>query len=173
MVTMASQKSTARGVSTAVLLICLFIVLLSPVENVQQENSMQEEEEIPTTDLLETAKRMFSTRTTAVPRADIGSSTSSYWMKARALIDHLQAYLFPPNLEGSIEEAEATGGEGVGGAGEKVKEAVTKSLEKGKATVEDSAKSAAEAAAEAVHKTAKMMKRSSSDRTDTPPQTEL
>ncbi|KAK3004325.1 hypothetical protein RJ639_018549 [Escallonia herrerae] len=166
---MADQKSTAaRGVSTAVLLICLFIVLLSPVENVQQESSMQEEEEIPTSDLLETVKRMFSTRTTAV---HTGSSTSSFWMKARALIDHVQAYLFPPNLDfrGSREEAEATGGEGVGGAGEKVKEAVTKSLEKSKATVEDSAKSAAEA----VHKTAKMMKRSSSDRTDTLPQTEL
>ncbi|KAK3035547.1 hypothetical protein RJ639_034752 [Escallonia herrerae] len=168
---MADQKSTARGVSTAALLICLFIVFLSPVENVQQESSMHGEEEIPTSDLLETVKRMFSTRTTAVPRADIGSSTSSYWVKARALIDHVQAYFFPPNLDfrGSSEEAEAAGGKGVGGAGEKVKEAVKESLEKSKATVEDSAKSAAEA----VHKTAKMMKRSSSDRTDTPPQTEL
>lgn len=53
----------------------------------------------------------------------------------------------------SDHEADASGG------GEKVKEAVSKSLEKSKATVEDTAKSAARIAGETVHKTKEKMKK--------------
>lgn len=51
-----------------------------------------------------------------------------------------------------------------GGAGEKMKDAVSKSFGKSKATVEDTAKSAAEVVGETLQKTKEKVKRSFSDR---------
>lgn len=61
----------------------------------------------------------------------------------------------------SGDEAEANAD---GGAGMKVKEAVTKSLGKSKATVEDSAKSAAKIASETAKKTKEKVRNSFSER---------
>ncbi|KAI3766280.1 hypothetical protein L2E82_16333 [Cichorium intybus] len=65
-------------------------------------------------------------------------------MKIRGLLTNVQSYLFPPNLDfrGRVNNDEPTSGT-EGGAGEKVKEAVTKSLGEGMATVEETAKTAA------------------------------
>ncbi|CAI9280810.1 unnamed protein product [Lactuca saligna] len=72
-------------------------------------------------------------------------------MKIKTLLTNIQSYLFPPNLDfrGSVsvskDEPRVTGAsETEGGAGDKFKEAVTKSLGEGKATVEETAKTAAQ-----------------------------
>lgn len=72
------------------------------------------------------------------------SLTAFYWDKVKAQIKQAHAYLFPPNIDfkGSAEAEYSD--QGGAGAGEKVKEAVAKSLEKTKETVEGSARSAAE-----------------------------
>lgn len=71
-----------------------------------------------------------------------------YWLKFKALFNHAQSYLFPPNLDfrRSIGNEEEGGG--------KVTEAVAKSLGEESATVENSAKFAAEK----MHQTAQKLK---------------
>ena len=66
-------------------------------------------------------------------------------------------------------------GQGVteNGAGEKVKEAIAKSLETSKATVEDAAKSAADIAGETMHKAKEKVKRSLSGDRERERQNEL
>ncbi|XP_052175696.1 uncharacterized protein LOC127790297 [Diospyros lotus] len=84
--------------------------------------------------------------TTAPPAA----ADASFRDKVKALANLLQAYLFPPNLDfrGSDEVEETSSGS----RGEKVKEAVAKSLGKTRAAVEDSARSAAKLAGDSLHK---------------------
>ncbi|KAL0012798.1 hypothetical protein SO802_007906 [Lithocarpus litseifolius] len=83
--------------------------------------------------------------------------STSYWEKVKTLINQSHAYFFPPNIEGG-DEAEAN--VAAGGAGVKVKEAVTQSLGKSKATVEDSAKTAAKIVGETVKNTKEKVKNS-------------
>lgn len=63
----------------------------------------------------------------------------------------------------SGDDARADEPSGGGGAGEKVKKAVSKSFGTSKATVEDTAKSAAEVVGETLQKTKEKVKRSFSD----------
>nr|GMC82446.1 uncharacterized protein LOC109227352 [Ipomoea batatas] len=93
--------------------------------------------------IVETAMAMFSLPTTF-------PDTSAYWTKLDSLIQQGRAFFFssPPNLDfrqGTDEDAPKAMEEGTG---EKVKEAVVKSVDKSKATIEDSAKSAAKVAGE-------------------------
>ncbi|KAJ4718801.1 Transmembrane protein [Melia azedarach] len=92
----------------------------------------------------------FSVYTTPINR--------SYWGKLKALMNHAQAYFFAPNLDfrGS-EEAEAING----ATGEKkVREAVARSVERRKETVEEPAKSAYEIAGKTMKKTKDQFKKS-------------
>nr|GMC90620.1 uncharacterized protein LOC109227352 [Ipomoea batatas] len=87
-----------------------------------------------------------------------GEDTSAYWTKLDSLIQKGRAFFFsPPNLDfrQGTEEAPKAMEEGTG---EKVKEAVVKSVDKSKATVEDSAKSAAKLAGETVGKATQKLK---------------
>nr|GMC84586.1 uncharacterized protein LOC109227352 [Ipomoea batatas] len=91
--------------------------------------------------IVETAMALISLPTTF-------PDTSAYWTKLDSLIQKGRAFFFsPPNLDfrQGTEEAPKAMEEGTG---EKVKEAVVKSVDKSKATVEDSAKSAAKLAGE-------------------------
>ncbi|KAM4113312.1 hypothetical protein ACJW30_05G210900 [Castanea mollissima] len=87
------------------------------------------------------------------------TTSTSYWEKVKTLINQAHAYFFPPNIDfrGGYE-AEAN--EAAGSAGVKVKEAVTQSLGKIKATVEDSAKTAAKVVGETVKNTKEKVKNS-------------
>ncbi|PQP99270.1 uncharacterized protein Pyn_15304 [Prunus yedoensis var. nudiflora] len=101
---------------------------------------------------------------------------TSYLEKAKALLNQGQAYIFPPNLEGSgnnIYDGEETGSRGGGGAGEKVREVVGNSFGKSTETVDSSAKTAAKLVGETVKKTKEKVKRSFSDRESTEPRSEL
>ncbi|XP_030971184.1 uncharacterized protein LOC115991548 [Quercus lobata] len=87
------------------------------------------------------------------------TTSTSYWEKVKTLINLAHAYFFPPNIDfRGGDEAEAN--EASGGAGAKVKEAVTQSLGKSKATVEDSAKTAAKIVGETVKNTKEKVKNS-------------
>ncbi|KEH31328.1 uncharacterized protein [Medicago truncatula] len=69
------------------------------------------------------------------------TNIGQYWHMVKAIVNHTYAYFFPPNLERG-EEGEAVVDNN--GAGDKVKEALAKSLGTSKATLEDAAKSAAD-----------------------------
>lgn len=62
------------------------------------------------------------------------------------------------------DERKRESGTAVGGAGDKVKEAVEKSFHTSKETVEETAKTAAEVVGETVHKGAKKVKETVSDK---------
>ncbi|KAK2378410.1 hypothetical protein QL285_066322 [Trifolium repens] len=68
-----------------------------------------------------------------------------YWHMAKTIVNHTYAYFFPPNIDfrRGGDEAELAVADN-NGAGEKVKEALAKSIGTSKATLEDAAKSAAE-----------------------------
>ncbi|EXB75030.1 hypothetical protein L484_012154 [Morus notabilis] len=89
-------------------------------------------------------------------------STFTNWDRFKSLLHQPHAYFFPPNLESNEANQDMMSGStsSRGGAGEKVKEAVTRSMEKGKENVEDSAKSAAKLAGETMHKTSEKVKKS-------------
>nr|GMC89295.1 uncharacterized protein LOC102581787 [Ipomoea batatas] len=103
--------------------------------------------------IVETAMALFSLPTTF-------PDTSAYWTKLDSLIQQGRAFFFfsPPNLDfrqGTEDEAPKAMEEGTG---EKVKDAVVKSVDKSKATIEDSAKSAAKLAGETVGKATQKLK---------------
>ncbi|XWS33242.1 hypothetical protein CRYUN_Cryun22dG0064600 [Craigia yunnanensis] len=85
-------------------------------------------------------------------------SHKSSWEKIKTIIHDFQLQFTPPNLDfRGTGTAKARGSDS---AGEKMKEAVKKSIGTSKLTVEKTAKSAAEA----VHKTAEKVKGSVSDK---------
>ncbi|XP_057454004.1 uncharacterized protein LOC130745659 isoform X2 [Lotus japonicus] len=86
-------------------------------------------------------------------------SVGQYWGVLKALVAQAYARVFPPNIERG-EEPEAMANNG---AGEKVKEALAKSLGTSKATLEDTAKSAADIAGDTMQKAKEKLKRSSSE----------
>nr|XP_016491213.1 PREDICTED: uncharacterized protein LOC107810893 [Nicotiana tabacum] len=103
------------------------------------------------TPIIETVKRMFSFPTT------LPQTSTSYWSKFNSLIKQGKAYFSPPTLD--FRDSQEAQGKEEEGAGEKVKEAVIKSLDKSKEAMEDSAKSAAKLAGDAVQKTKNKVKR--------------
>ncbi|CAN8293005.1 unnamed protein product [Cochlearia groenlandica] len=78
---------------------------------------------------------------TTVWLSKIKQSGNDYWTKLKEALGHGHSRFFPPNTYGK--------GEGGMGAGEKMKEAATRSFENSKDTVEEAARSAAEAARDA------------------------
>nr|GMC86554.1 hypothetical protein DM860_014299 [Ipomoea batatas] len=112
--------------------------------------------------IVETAMALFSLPTTF-------PDTSAYWTKLDSLIQQGRAFFFsPPNLDfrQGTEDAPKAMEEGTG---EKVKEAVVKSVDKSKATIEDSAKSAAKMAGETVGKATQKLKETLSTEYQDPP----
>ncbi|KAF8411571.1 hypothetical protein HHK36_004126 [Tetracentron sinense] len=97
--------------------------------------------------LMGIARSIFSFTTT---------SPVSSWDKLKPLINQVQMYLFPPNIDFRRNDEAETGGE-------RMKEAVEKSVETSKATIEETAKSAAKVVGEAMHKTAEKVKGSESE----------
>ncbi|XP_061355920.1 uncharacterized protein LOC133300404 isoform X2 [Gastrolobium bilobum] len=98
------------------------------------------------------------------------TSIGKYWYLVKSLVNKAYEHFFPPNIERGDE------GEGVtdnGAVGEKVREALGKSLGMSKATMEDAAKSVANIAEETMHKAKEKVKRSFSDDSDTKRQNEL
>ncbi|XP_009616305.1 uncharacterized protein LOC107823796 [Nicotiana tabacum] len=128
----------------------------STVGGGQEEEAQQLQEQLhmeakaQKTPIIETVKRMFSFPTT------LPQTSTSYWSKFNSLIKQCKAYFSPPTLD-FRDSQEAQGKEE--GAGEKVKEAMIKSLDKSKEAMEDSAKSAAKLAGDAVQKTKNKVKR--------------
>ncbi|XP_055830513.1 uncharacterized protein LOC129899537 [Solanum dulcamara] len=114
-----------------------------------QEQQLHEKSRTP---IIETVKRMFS-----FP-ASFPQTPTNYWSKFESLIKQGKAYFSPPTLDFRDSQEAQARVEG-GAPGEKVKEAVLKSLDKSKAALEESAKSAAKLAGEAVQKTTNKVKR--------------
>ncbi|KAJ6892788.1 hypothetical protein NC651_025868 [Populus alba x Populus x berolinensis] len=83
--------------------------------------------------------------------ATTGASTgTSFWENFKTMFNQAQASIFPPNLDFRRSD-EAVGHGGGTGTGEKMKEGAAKSVEQGKATVENSARTAARIVYDAVH----------------------
>ncbi|CAK7323783.1 unnamed protein product [Dovyalis caffra] len=115
---------------------------------------------------------LFSSSANPPATTNAGTGTS-FWDKVRTVFNQAQASIFPPNLDFRGRD-EALGHGDATGTGEKMKEAVAKSVEKGKATVEDSARSAAKIASETLQKTKEKVKKSlSGHERETKPQDEL
>ncbi|KAL1224176.1 hypothetical protein V5N11_031314 [Cardamine amara subsp. amara] len=92
-------------------------------------------------------------KTTTVWLSKIKHSGQNYWAKLREALDRgHSSHFFPPNIEG--KEGSPMG------AGENMKEAVTKSFEKSKETVEEAARSAAEVVSDTVDSVKQKVKRS-------------
>ncbi|KAL7152285.1 hypothetical protein ABFS83_04G086900 [Erythranthe nasuta] len=115
-------------------LIFLIFIFIFLIVHAGGANQRQTESAQSRMSVIDAAKTLFSLPTTISP--------FTWFHKLKSLFIH------PPNLD-----FRGGGGEGSEGAAEKVKEAVVKSLDKSKSTVEDSAKTAAELAEEAVGKT--------------------
>ncbi|KAK9923990.1 hypothetical protein M0R45_032381 [Rubus argutus] len=147
--------------STILILLCIVINTFAfTVRNGEE----QDREEVPIVkpSLWEVFKNGFSLYTTSSPL-----KVTSCWEKVKMFMQPLHVYFFPPNLDfrvNSGDEARVVDDPSGGGAGEKVKKAVSKSFGKSKATVEDTAKSAAEVVGETLQKTKEKVKRRFSDR---------
>ncbi|EEF48728.1 uncharacterized protein LOC8259966 [Ricinus communis] len=126
-----------RAIAVIVVIICVLFVWGAAGDD-EAENGGEERSAVS-----HKLTAMFSFRAATI--------TITLWDRARSIVNTVQAYLYPPNLDfrRSNEGREKEEGE----AGEKVKEAVGESLRKSKATVEDSAKGAAKVATERLHKT--------------------
>ncbi|KAJ6892793.1 hypothetical protein NC651_025901 [Populus alba x Populus x berolinensis] len=95
--------------------------------------------------------------------ATTGASTgTSFWENFKTMFNQAQASIFPPNLDFRRSD-EAVGHGGGTGTGEKMKEGAAKSVEQGKATVENSARTAARVASETVQNMKEKVKRTLSD----------
>ncbi|EYU45936.1 hypothetical protein ABFS82_04G088300 [Erythranthe guttata] len=112
------------------LIFLLFFIFIFFIVHAGGANQGQTESAQSRMSVTDAAKTLFSLPTTISP--------FTWFHKLKSLFIH------PPNLDFR---------EGSEGAAEKVKEAVVKSLDKSKSTVEESAKTAAELAEEAVGKT--------------------
>ncbi|KAF8053126.1 hypothetical protein N665_1462s0011 [Sinapis alba] len=101
-------------------------------------------------------------KTATVWLARIKRSGNDYWSKLKESLGRGHSYFFPPNIDfrGKDDAVKM-------GAGEKVKEAVTRSFEHSKDTMEEAARSAAEVACDAAEVVKEKMKRSVSGREDT------
>ncbi|WMV34939.1 hypothetical protein MTR67_028324 [Solanum verrucosum] len=120
----------------------------------EEEQQIQEQLYVKSkTPIIETVKKMFSFPTS------FPQTSANYWSRFESLIKQGKAYFSPPTLDFRDSQEAHARAEGGAAPGEKVKEAVLKSLDKSKAALEESAKSAAKLAGEAVQKTAKKMKR--------------
>ncbi|XP_013586868.1 PREDICTED: uncharacterized protein LOC106295496 [Brassica oleracea var. oleracea] len=97
-------------------------------------------------------------KTATVWLSRIKRSGNDYWSKFKETLGRGHSRFFPPNIDfrGKDDAAEM-------GAGEKMKEAVTRSFEHSKDTVEEAARSAAEVACDATEAVKEKMKRSVSD----------
>ncbi|KAF3606938.1 hypothetical protein DY000_02045574 [Brassica cretica] len=97
-------------------------------------------------------------KTATVWLSRIKRSGNDYWSKFKETLGRGHSRFFPPNIDfrGKDDAAEM-------GAGEKMKEAVTRSFEHSKDTVEEAARSAAEVACDAAEAVKEKMKRSVSD----------
>ncbi|XP_045832684.1 uncharacterized protein LOC123923975 [Trifolium pratense] len=72
------------------------------------------------------------------------TTIGQYWHMVKTIVNHTYAYFFPPNIDFRRGDEAELAVASNNGAGEKVKEAFSKSLGTSKATLEDAAKSAAE-----------------------------
>ncbi|XP_059299504.1 uncharacterized protein LOC132052140 [Lycium ferocissimum] len=152
-----------RNCSSLFLLLLLFIIsfhyTIGSVGGGQEEEEKQFQEQQPHLEegkskppIIEIVKTMFSFPT-AFPQ-----TPTSYWRKLETLFKQGKAYFSPPTVD-FRDSQEAEGRDEGGAAGEKVKEAVLKSLDKSKEAIEESAKSAAKLAGDAVQKTTNKLKR--------------
>ncbi|XP_011046602.1 PREDICTED: uncharacterized protein LOC105141166 [Populus euphratica] len=96
------------------------------------------------------------------PATTSARTRTSFWENVKTMFNQAQASIFPPNLDFRRSD-EAVGHGGVTGTAEKMKEGAAKSVEKGKATVENSARTAARVASETVQKIKEKVKRTASD----------
>ncbi|ESQ35123.1 hypothetical protein EUTSA_v10008985mg [Eutrema salsugineum] len=100
-------------------------------------------------------------KTTTVLLSKIKQSGNSYWAKLKETLGRGHSRLFPPNIDFRGKDDASMG------AGEKMKEAVTRSFENSKDTVEGAARSAAEVACDAAESVKEKVKRSVSGRDTT------
>ncbi|KAG5387057.1 hypothetical protein IGI04_038527 [Brassica rapa subsp. trilocularis] len=91
-------------------------------------------------------------KTTTVWFSRIKQSGNDYWGKLKESLGRGHARFFPPNIEGKDDPSM--------GAGGKMKEAVTRSFEHSKDSVEEAARSAAEVACDAAEAVKEKVKRS-------------
>ncbi|XP_056864411.1 uncharacterized protein LOC108855468 isoform X2 [Raphanus sativus] len=104
-------------------------------------------------------------KTATVWLTRVKRSGNDYWSKLKETLCRGHSHFFPPNIEGKDDAVEI-------GAGEKMKEAVTRSFEYSKDTVEEAARSAAEVACDAAEAVKEKMKRSVSGGETTQQQSE-
>lgn len=141
--------------ASGVILVLLVLVFLSNVNG----DSVNDEDQSKKSALwvwqrLRSAYSMYS--------SVFPTSIGQYWHMVKAIVNHTYAYFFPPNIDFRRgDEGQAVVDNN--GAGDKVKEALAKSLGTSKATLEDAAKSAADMAGETIEKAKVKVKRSLSD----------
>ncbi|KAL5561349.1 hypothetical protein UlMin_031096 [Ulmus minor] len=135
---------------SAILLLCMLIVAFPFIAGDEEQRRVDDQENRAIKpSLTNTIKTLLST----------SPSPRGTWDKAKTLMKQAQAYFSRPNLNfRGGDEGEARSSDG--GAGEKLKEAATKSFEKSKANVEDSAKSAGNMAGETAQKIKEKVKKS-------------
>ncbi|KAI3463162.1 hypothetical protein Pfo_019825 [Paulownia fortunei] len=136
-------------------------VRLGDDENMMMSKQRQTEVAESKLPIIDAVKSLFSLPTTK-SLFSLPTTSDSWILKVKALFQQGWPYFPPPNFEGGSGGDE--GMMGNEGATVKVKDAVVKSLDKSKATVEDSARSAAKLADEAVDKTVKKLKKTLSGR---------
>uniref|UniRef100_A0A1J3ITJ1 Transmembrane protein n=1 Tax=Noccaea caerulescens TaxID=107243 RepID=A0A1J3ITJ1_NOCCA len=105
-------------------------------------------------------------KTTTVWLSKIKQSGNNYWGKLRETLGRGHARFFPPNVDFRGK------GDPSMGAGGKMKEAVTRSFEHSKNTVEEAARSAAEVACDSAEAVKEKVKRSVSGSETTEKQSE-
>ncbi|CAH2037291.1 unnamed protein product [Thlaspi arvense] len=105
-------------------------------------------------------------KTTTVWLSKIKQSGNNYWGKLKETLGRGHSRFFPPNIDFRGKDDPAMG------AGEKMKEAVTRSFEHSKGTVEEAARSAAEVACDAAEAVKEKVKSSVSGREATQQQSE-
>ncbi|RHN58255.1 hypothetical protein MtrunA17_Chr4g0000401 [Medicago truncatula] len=126
-----------RGASGVVLVLLVLVFLSFSIANVNGDSVNDEDQSKKSAfwvwQRLRSAYSMYS--------SVFPTSIGQYWHMVKAIVNHTYTYFFPPNIERG-EEGEAVVDNN--GAGDKVKEALAKSLGTSKATLEDAAKSAAD-----------------------------
>ncbi|MED6168992.1 hypothetical protein PIB30_017134 [Stylosanthes scabra] len=138
---MAIKVRVGSGFAAFIVCMLVFLCSCSSVANNEQEHNKKQKQCLWEWQTLRDAYNIYSALFT--------TSVTQYWGMFKALANYAYTRLFPPNIDfrrGGVGDKEGEG------AGEQVKEAVSKSFGTSKATVEDAAKSAADITGDTLQK---------------------
>ncbi|GAU16168.1 hypothetical protein TSUD_297980 [Trifolium subterraneum] len=131
-----------QGATAVVVVLVLFIFSITVVANANGANSVVDDEDESKISALWVWQRLRSAY--SMYSSIFPTTIGQYWHMAKTIVNHTYAYFFPPNIDFRRGDEAQVVADNNGGAGDKVKEALAKSIGTSKATLEDVAKSAAE-----------------------------